>query len=72
MDGEKAQVAHGTQHEILFLRSLGNWSEDTRLNGPSRRILLERYLHACRLRRTWGDIDQKVVMDAAREMARYA
>ncbi len=58
-------IEHTTRDEIDFLEGLGNWhwfAEGQQEDARQRRVrLLENYAEAMRVRRRWGDLDQKQI-----------
>lgn len=65
----QATPAWTTQDEIRFLRRLGT-HRASRIHGPSRQVLLRRYLRAARYRQEWGAVDKLAVMAALATMLR--
>ena len=55
------ETAHTTKHEMDFIDGLGTYS-DSRV---SKKNLINRYIASMRSRKTWGDVDKKLVFNHA-------
>ena len=55
------ETAHTTKHEMDFIDGLGTYSN----SRVSKKNLINRYIASMRSRKTWGDVDKKLVFNHA-------
>ena len=68
-----ADKGWGTANELLFVTHLGTGAWAPPLpHQPSRTVLLERYRTAMLLRRDWGDVNSRQMLEAVTAMLKTA